>query len=306
MVYLLDGRGWYYRYSHLSSIDPAVKPGARIKIGQKIGVLGKEGASGGWSHLHFDIVAPQPSGKYGISDAYAFFWQAYQAQYHPQLQAVARPHHLAWAGDEVVLDGSLSWSVKGPGHIARYQWTLSDGRKADGAKVTQRYPHGGEYSEILKVTDDEGRVDYDFAVVQSCRPRASRSFCRRRSTPLYWPTFDLKAGDEVTFRVRSFEHGTSDGKSEIGERWNFGDGTPPVEVHSVPVVRDSTGRKFDDLRQRRLRHDHASLCQGGRLPGVGLAEQQPRPDGHRTVVRPHRALAGIRFAGAGSRYPRAG
>ena len=79
VIYLLDGRGWYYRYSHLYSIDPAVKAGRQIKIGQKIGVLGKEGASGGWSHLHFDIVAPQPSGKYGISDAYAFFWQAYQA-----------------------------------------------------------------------------------------------------------------------------------------------------------------------------------------------------------------------------------
>ena len=140
VVYLLDGRGWYYRYSHLDSIDPAVKPGARIKMGQKIGVLGKEGASGGWSHLHFDIVAPQPSGKYGISDAYAFFWQAYRAQYNPQLKAVARPHHLAWAGEDVVLDGSLSWSAKGPEHITSYQWTLSDGRKADGPTATRRYP----------------------------------------------------------------------------------------------------------------------------------------------------------------------
>jgi hypothetical protein len=54
-VYILDARGWYCRYSHLKFIDPAVRPGARIALGQKIGVLGKEGGSGGWSHLHFDI-----------------------------------------------------------------------------------------------------------------------------------------------------------------------------------------------------------------------------------------------------------
>src|SRR5215211_5755680 len=39
VVYLRDARGWYYRYSHLKSIDPAIKPGARVKMGQKVGVL---------------------------------------------------------------------------------------------------------------------------------------------------------------------------------------------------------------------------------------------------------------------------
>ena len=71
--------GWFYRYAHLKSIDPAVQPGQRVKMGQKIGVLGKEGSSGGWAHLHFDIKARQPSGKWGIQDAYAFLWEAYSA-----------------------------------------------------------------------------------------------------------------------------------------------------------------------------------------------------------------------------------
>jgi murein DD-endopeptidase MepM/ murein hydrolase activator NlpD len=47
VVYLLDNRGWYYRYSHLQTIDPAMKPGAQVSLGQKVGVLGKEGGSGG-------------------------------------------------------------------------------------------------------------------------------------------------------------------------------------------------------------------------------------------------------------------
>jgi murein DD-endopeptidase MepM/ murein hydrolase activator NlpD len=71
VVYLLDPRGWYYRYSHLHTISPKVKPGATVKMGQLIGLLGKEGGSGGWSHLHFDISGRQPSGKWGIIEGYA-------------------------------------------------------------------------------------------------------------------------------------------------------------------------------------------------------------------------------------------
>jgi len=47
---------------------------------QKIGVLGKEGGSGGWSHLHFDIQSRQPSGKWGTQEAYAFAWEAYRQE----------------------------------------------------------------------------------------------------------------------------------------------------------------------------------------------------------------------------------
>jgi hypothetical protein len=93
VVYILDERGWYYRYSHLALIDPAIKPGKTVKMNQKVGALGKEGASGGWSHLHFDITSKQPSGKWGIQEGYAFLWEAYQRQHAPKVIAVARPHH---------------------------------------------------------------------------------------------------------------------------------------------------------------------------------------------------------------------
>src|SRR5262249_34004087 len=122
VIYLLDARGWYYRYSHLHTISPAVRPGQRVKMGQRLGLLGKEGGSGGWSHLHFDISARQPSGKWGIVEGYAFLWESYLAQHRPKLLAVARPHHFAAVGDKVVLDGSLSWSAAGK--IASYAWTF--------------------------------------------------------------------------------------------------------------------------------------------------------------------------------------
>lgn len=230
VVYLRDGRGWYYRYSHLHSIDPAIKLGGRVKMGQKVGLLGKEGGSGGWAHLHFEIDVLQPSGRYGVTDAYVFAWQAYHAEHPEQLQAVARPHRLAWVGDEVTLDGGRSWSAAGPKHIARYDWTFSDGTTAEGPVVKRHYDRAGEYSEIMKVTDADGRVDYDFAVVV-VYDRKQPKVVSPMIHAVYWPSEKIAAGDEVTFMARSFAFAPEEGC----ERWDFGDGSPAVESRSVPL-----------------------------------------------------------------------
>jgi murein DD-endopeptidase MepM/ murein hydrolase activator NlpD len=222
-VYVLDARGWFYRYAHLKSIDEAVQPGKRIKMGQKIGVLGKEGSSGGWAHLHFDIKAKQPSGKWGIQDAYPFLWEAYLREHHPRVIAVARPHHLIAAGERITLDGTRSWSASGK--IPRYEWTFSDGSTAEGPMVERTYPKPGSYSEILKVTDAQGRIDYDFAIVQVLDKNQKEKLPPTIHAS-YAPTFAIHVGDPVTFKVRTF-------RAEIGnETWNFGDGSEPVQVRS--------------------------------------------------------------------------
>jgi PKD domain len=59
------------------------------------------------------------------------------------------------------LDGSLS-----RGRGLRYEWTFTDGGHATGARVERVYQKAGTYCEILKVSDDAGRTDYDFMVVQ--------------------------------------------------------------------------------------------------------------------------------------------
>ena len=231
VVYLRDGRGWYYRYSHLHSFDPALKPGGHVTMGQKIGLLGKEGASGGWSHLHFDITALQPNGEYGITDAYAFYWQASYGQTPGQPRAVARPHHLVWTNEPVTLDGSRSCGARD------YRWFFSDGATAGGAMPQRRYPRSGMYSEILKVTDAAGRVDYDFAVVQVL-DREHPEQLPPSIHAAYWPTLDLKPGAEVIFKVRTFRIGAHEGR----ERWDFGDGSPAVETQSdgnaVPLAQN--------------------------------------------------------------------
>ncbi|HXX92587.1 MAG TPA: PKD domain-containing protein, partial [Planctomycetota bacterium] len=219
-ICIFDSRGWYYKYSHLKFIDAAVRPGAHIAMGQKLGVLGKEGGSGGWSHLHFDITRRQPSGRWGIEEGYAFLWEAYQREHPRPLVAVARPHALLWAGEKATLDGSRSW-----GRGLRHEWTLCDGGTAAGARVEHAYPKAGTYCETLKVTDASGRVDYDFMVVQvidQARPESPPP----TSHATYAPTFGIRPGDPVLFKVRTFRD------SEGGETWDFGDGTAPVPVKS--------------------------------------------------------------------------
>jgi len=223
VIYVLDNRGWFYRYSHLYKIEDFVKPGARVKMGQKIGVLGKEGGSGGWSHLHFDITCRQPSGLWGIQNGYPFVWEAYQREHKPKIIAVARPHHVAWTGQTVQLDGSRSWSSQG--RISKYEWTFCDGTSASGSKVSRTYDKPGEYNEIMKVTDPAGNVDYDFAVVQIF-DKADPQKLPPTIHASFYPTLGIKPGDPVTLKVRSF-------RNQYGnEVWDFGDASPKVTVHS--------------------------------------------------------------------------
>ena len=223
VVYLLDGRGWYYRYSHLKEIDKSIVPGRVIPQGSRIGLLGKEGGSGGWSHLHFEIKSRQPSGRWGTQEGYAFLWEAYLRQYQPELIAVARPHHVVFSGDEVTLDGSRSWSQSD--NIASLEWLFDDGTSSKKPTVPRTFAKPGRYSEVLRVTDDDGNVAYDFAVVIVL----DREHPERRIPsihPNYYPTRNIHPGDPVTFKVRTFN--TTAGN----EVWDFGDGTAPVQVQS--------------------------------------------------------------------------
>lgn len=223
VVYVLDARGWYYRYSHLQSIDEHVVPGRLLAMGERIGVLGKEGASGGWSHLHFEIKSRQPSGKWGTQAGYALIREAYLREYAPPILACARPRQFITAGETTVLDGSRSWSAAGD--IVSYEWTLTDGTTATGARVTRHYPRPGRYSEVLKVTDAKGHVDYDFAVVQVLDPEKPGEYAPSLHAA-YAPSLHVRPDEPVTFKVRAFR---IDGGEEI---WDFGDGSPPARTKS--------------------------------------------------------------------------
>ncbi len=227
VVYILTDLGWFIRYSHLDSTDPAIRPGTRVKMGQKIGLIGKQGGSGGWVHLHFEIKTQETaSGEWGTEEVYAYVWESYVRQYKPEVIAVARPHHLSWIGQKILLDGSRSRSFVGD--IVGYEWSFNDGTIAEGAFQKKTYSTPGEYSEILKVTDSKGNIDYDFAVVQ-VYDRDSSGQTIPTIQPAYHPTQDIKPGDPVTFLVRTFN-------TEAGnEIWDFGDGSATVSVISETI-----------------------------------------------------------------------
>jgi hypothetical protein len=77
----------------------------------------------------------------------------------------------------------------------------------------------------LKVTDSDGRIDYDFAVVNVV-DKAHPEELPPSIHATYAPTMGIKAGDPIKFLVRTFR--TQDGE----ETWDFGDGSPKVISHS--------------------------------------------------------------------------
>jgi hypothetical protein len=143
--------------------------------------------------------------------------------YRPSIIAVARPHHLIWAGETVLLDAARSWSEAGP--IARFEWVFTDGTTATSRQVKRTYDKPGEFSEVLKVSDGKENIGYDFAVVLVI-DKATAGTYSPTIHAAYAPTQRIHANDAVTFKVRTFFG------APAGETWDFGDGTPPVKVRS--------------------------------------------------------------------------
>lgn len=230
VVYLRDPRGWYYRYSHFDAIDDAVQPGSKVAIGQQLGILGKEGGSGGWAHLHFELVRPQENGRFGSDSMYAFLHQVYQAENDEPVIAVARPQLMGFTGKSIRLDGSRSWSAAGTDGM-QYEWTFDDGTSKTGPQVEHVFSKPGRYRPTLKVTDKAGNIDYDFGKITVADPGAP-PIKRCYLHAAYWPTKNIRAGDQVRFLVRSFRFAPVKGD----EVWDFGDGSPAVRTRSDGAV----------------------------------------------------------------------
>ena len=232
-VMVTDSEGWHYRYSHLDMIAPNILLGEEVAAGDPIGVLGKEGASGGWSHLHFSIISPQPSGRYGEAEGYPFLVEAYLNDHPGALLACARPHRVAAVGESVTLDGSRTIS-SGAG-VAGWQWTLHDGTTADGVRTDVCYDQEGMYSEMLTVTDACGRTEVDFCVVQIIPADGDPAGTPPAMHLTYYPAENLPVGWPVAFKVRSFFKGEFGANRSGEDHWDFGDGSTATSRSAEPA-----------------------------------------------------------------------
>jgi murein DD-endopeptidase MepM/ murein hydrolase activator NlpD len=226
VVLVRDDREWEYAYAHLDMINPDLRVNQRLEAGEFIGFLGQKGSSGGWSHLHFGINAPQPSGRPGQVNAYPFFVEAYLNEYPGALLACARPHRVAGVDEEVVLDASNS--ICDGGEIRSYRWNLSDGREVSGPRARIRYPVEGMYSERVTVIDDRGRSDVDFCVVQILPEDADPARTPPTMHLTYYPTCGIRPGQPVAFKARTFIRGPFAMNKAGVEEWDFGDGVRAV------------------------------------------------------------------------------
>ncbi|MHC4146118.1 MAG: PKD domain-containing protein, partial [Planctomycetota bacterium] len=86
----------------------------------------------------------------------------------------------------------------------------------------------------------------------------------------YYPTFDIKPGDEITFKVRSFR------TTHSNEVWDFGDGSPRVTVKS-----DGNANVHDPEGYAVTRHSY-------KKPGHYIATvERSNQRGHRAVTHLH-------------------
>ena len=231
-VTIRDDTGWYFRYSHLDMIDPGLELGQPVEAGDFLGFLGKEGSSGGWSHLHFSIASPQPSGRYGEVEGYPFLVEAYLHENPGALLPCARPHRVGIVGEPIELDGSRS--ICDGGEIVAYRWSLQNGESVDGVKATVSYPEEGMYSEMLTVADGQNRTAIDFCVVQILPQDGDPARTPPAMHLASYPTEGVRPGQPIAFKVRTFFKGKFEENNAGEEKWDFGDGTTATTCSSSP------------------------------------------------------------------------
>ncbi|MFH0945692.1 MAG: PKD domain-containing protein, partial [Planctomycetota bacterium] len=219
LVDIVDETGLIWEYHHLDSIAPHLEVGREVKKGERIGVLGRSGPSGNFSHLHVGAyLTPdhmQVEGYTRRLNYYPWMVEAYRHAHGGGPLAVAGPHHAAFCKETVVFDGSNSISA-GP-EIVSFEWTLPDGSVVKGARAEFAFDAPGVYVAMLRILDAAGQEDMDFKKVKVYTPGEPEPFI-----PTFFmtstPTLEVYAGEPVRFRI--WLHGAEEHPFEI----DFGDG----------------------------------------------------------------------------------
>jgi len=227
-VVIQDDGGFHWEYAHLNSFSPKIVMNARVALGQKLGMLGKTGPSGNFSHSHLGSYLTRHDLDVDNRDRrlnlYPWLVAAYQAQHAKGLVAIARPHHQVLTGETVDFDGSNSL-VWGRGKIVEWRWVFPDGEAVKQAKARKKFDRPGAYVAALWVKDDKGTEDVDFCQVKVySRPTPEPAMPHIFMT--YTPTQNIRVNQPVTFRF--WFQGSGGGPMKV----DFGDGTQVADYRS--------------------------------------------------------------------------
>lgn len=230
-VTIRDASGFLWGYVHLSSFAPEVVLGAHVTLGQKLGVLGKTGPSGNFSHLHFGSYIPngdveKDSPKHNERlNLYPWLVTAYQAERPKEPLAVARPHGVVLTGEKQLFDGSNSLAIDGR-KIVAWRWVFHDGQTVNQAKAEKAFDQPGAYVATLWVKDDRGAEDVDFCQVKVFS-RQNPENAMPHIFMTHAPTEDIHPGQPVRFKF--WFQGSGGGAMTV----NFDDGSRITNYRSL-------------------------------------------------------------------------
>jgi hypothetical protein len=233
-LFLADDRGIIFEYGHMEKILPEIKEGAKVKRGQKLGLLGRRGGSGNFSHLHVGAYLSREDLSAGRNcrnlNLYPWLMEAFRKASGRTLFAVARPHHAVQTGETVRFDGTRS--LFHGSKIKRFRWVFHDGTSANSALTEKVYERPGTYMATLWVEDERGLRDVDF-----CKVKVYSKDKVEDVMPIlfltYWPSRGVRAGQTVYFR------GWPQGEEAGDIRIDFGDGTAIEKYVPYSEVRHS-------------------------------------------------------------------
>ena len=231
LVNIIDDQGVIWEYHHLDSIAPHLTVGRRVAKGEKIGVLGRSGPSGNFSHLHVGIHASREhmeAGNYTRRiNYYPWIVEAWRSEYGDGPLAVAGAHAVARVDQTVRFDASGSIPADSP--IVSRRWELPDGSTAEGNDAEHVFTTPGIHVVTLRVRDAAGREDFDFRKVKVySRDEAETLLPALFVTSI--PTLNARAGEAVRFKI--WLHGAEEHPFHV----DFGDGEARRGCASFEVI----------------------------------------------------------------------
>ncbi len=221
-LFIRDDSGFELCFCHLDAVLSGLEEGTAVRRGQWVGMLGKRGGSGNFSHLHVGVRLQTPEwftrsgGMSRTLNLFPWLVAAYRKEHGTDPLAVARPFKTVRTGERVQFDGSSC--IAGSSRITAFKWKFHDGTSVNGPRATKAYKEPGCYSASLWIEDASGKRDVDFYTVR-VYAKSDPEHVVPTLFVTYTPAEEVRVGDPVNFRI------WPQGRGVASISVDFGDGT---------------------------------------------------------------------------------